>query len=32
VKKYMDDIISKLSAKSRKHKVSYKKKFVEEAL
>lgn len=28
----MDDIINKLSSKDRKHKVSVKKKFIDEAL
>ena len=32
VKQYMDDIIAKLIAKDRKHKVSVKKKFIDEAL
>jgi hypothetical protein len=28
----MDDIINKLAGKGRKHKISVKKKFIEEAL
>ena len=28
----MEDIIEKLASKNRKHKVSYKKKFIEECL
>ena len=32
VKTYMDDIIRKLTLKERKHKISVKRKFVDEAL
>jgi len=32
IKQYMDDIIQKLAAKNRKHRVTVKKKFIDEAL
>jgi hypothetical protein len=32
VKQYMEEIISKLSAKDRRYKVTVKKKFIDEAL
>ena len=32
MKLYMDDIVQKLDSKDRKFKISYKKKFIEDAL